>query len=63
MGIKQIQSDSNLALRLKWGKTLDGISVTAGMLKNPEVMTRLVKIEQAYKIFEECKRFTCLLAT
>ena len=30
--IKQIQADSNIALRLKRGKTIDGTSVTAGML-------------------------------
>ena len=30
--IKQIQADSNIALQLKHGKTIDGMSVTAGML-------------------------------
>ena len=30
--IKQIQSESSIALRLKCGKTLDGNVVTAGML-------------------------------
>ena len=30
--IKQIQAESSIALKLKWGKTLDGCKVTAGML-------------------------------
>ena len=50
--IKQIKSDSNLALHLKHGQTLDGKIVTAGMLKNPDVMNWLVKTEQAYKFLK-----------
>ena len=43
--IKQIKSDSNIALRLKRGRTFDGKMVTAGMLKNPNVMKQLVHSE------------------
>ena len=50
--IKQIQADSNIALRLKCGKTIDGTSVTAGMLQNPEAINRLVRTEQAYKFLK-----------
>ena len=50
--IKQIKSDSNLALHLKHGRTLDGKIVTAGMLKKPDVINQLVKIEQAYKFLK-----------
>ena len=46
--INQIKSGSNFALHMKWGKTLDGASVTAGILCNPNV-SRLIKGEQAYK--------------
>ena len=53
--IKQIQADSNIALWLKHGKTIDGQIVNAGMLCNPDVLNRLVKNEQAYKFLKNVR--------
>ena len=52
----EIKSDSNIALFMKQGKTLDGASVTAGMLHNPDVVSRLIKSEQAYKFLKNVCR-------
>ena len=48
--IKQTQSDWNIALHLKWGKTCHGEKVTAGMLKNPQ---QPVCTEHAYKFLKQ----------
>ena len=53
--IKQIQAESGIALRLKRGKTLDGCTVTAGMLQNLQVVKRLVKSEQVYKFLKNVR--------
>ena len=53
--IKQIQADTNLALQLTCGRTLGGKKVTAGMLKNPDVLKQLVKTEQAYKFLKNVR--------
>ena len=50
--INQIKADSNIALRIKKGRTLDGKVVTAGMLRNNDVVSRLVRSEQAYKFLK-----------
>ena len=40
--IKQIQGDTNLAIHLSRGRTLDGQKITAGMLQNPTALQYLV---------------------
>ena len=55
MEIKQIQSDSNIALRLKKDKMLDGHTVTAGMLRDSNVVKQLVKMEQAYRFLKNIR--------
>ena len=45
--INQIKSNPNIALCMKWDKTLDGAGVTCGILCNPDVVCRLIKSEQA----------------
>ena len=47
--LKHIQSEANLAIRLSQGRTLQGNKVTAGLLRNPECVTELVRSQQAYK--------------
>ena len=47
--LKQIQSDANIALRITKGRTLGGHCLDAGMLRKPEILTNLVRTEQAYK--------------
>ena len=53
--VKHINSQASIALRLKRGRTVDGRKVTAGMLRNPEVINRLVKTEQAYKFLRQIR--------
>ena len=50
--VKQIQGNTYLALRLYHGRTLDGAKVTAGMMKNAEVLQCLVHNEEAYKVLK-----------
>ena len=40
--IKQIQGDTNLAIHLSRGRTLEGQKITAGMLQNPTALQHLV---------------------
>ena len=40
--IKQIQGDTNLAIHLSHGGTLDGQNIKAGMLQNPTALQHLV---------------------
>ena len=53
--LKQIQSDANVALRITKGRSLGGYSVNAGMLKKPEVLSNLVRTEQAYKFLRHIR--------
>ena len=53
--IKHIQGETSLALRTKRGKTFDGQAVTAGMLRNPVILNRLVRNEQAYKFLRNVR--------
>ena len=48
--LKHIQSEANLAIRLSRGRTLQGNKVTAGLLRNPECVTELVRSQQAYRV-------------
>ena len=50
--IKQIQGNTNLAIHLSCGRTLDGQKITAGMLQNPTALQHLVQTEQAYKFLK-----------
>ena len=50
--IKEIQSDTYLAIYLSRGRTLDGQKITAGMLQNPTALQQLVQTEQAYKFLK-----------
>ena len=47
-----MKSDSNLALCLKHGQTLDGKIVTAGKLKIPDVINQLLKTQQTYNFLK-----------
>ena len=53
--IKQIKDSTQIALRLKRGKTLGGKTITAGMLKNAGTVTKLVHTEQAYKFLRQVR--------
>ena len=53
--IKQIQGDTNLAICLSHGRTLDGQKITAGMLQNPTALQHLVQTEQAYKFLKNIR--------
>lgn len=53
--VKQVQDNTNMALRLNRGKTLDGKIVTAGMLKNVDEVNRLAKTDQAYKMLKKVR--------
>ena len=53
--IKQIQGDTNLAICLSCGRTLDGQKITAGMLQNPTALQHLVQTEQAYKFLKNIR--------
>ena len=53
--IKQIQSDKNIALRLSKSRTYGGQTLTAGMLRNSEVITQLVRTEHAYKFMKNIR--------
>ena len=53
--IKQIQSDTYLAIQLSHGRTLDEHKITAGMLENPTSLQQLVQTEQAYKILKNIR--------
>ena len=53
--IKQIQGDANLAIRLSRGCTLDGRTVTAGTLRDPNALQQLVRSEQAYKFLKNVR--------
>ena len=53
--IKQIQGDTNLAIRLSRGRTLEGQKITAGMLQNPTALQHLVRTEQAYKFLKNIR--------
>lgn len=53
--IKHLQDESNIAIRLKKGKTLDGERITAGMLRDINVIKRLVKSEHAYKFLRHIR--------
>ena len=45
----------HIALRLKCGKTLGGKTITAGMLKNTNTISKLVHTEQAYKFLRQVR--------
>ena len=53
--IKQIQGDTNLAIHLSHGRTLDGHKITAGMLQNPTALQHLVQTEQTYKFLKNIR--------
>ena len=53
--IKQIQGDTNLAICLSHGRTLDGQKITAGMLQNPTALQHLVQTEQTYKFLKNIR--------
>ena len=53
--IKQIQSDANMAICLSRGRTLDGNKITAGALRNPHVLQRLVRNQEAYKFLKNVR--------
>ena len=53
--LQQIQSDANLAIRLSRGRTVNGQSVTAGLLRNPEALQQLIRTEQAYKFLKNIR--------
>ena len=61
--IKQIQGDTNLAICLSCGRTLEGQKITAGMLQNPTALQHLVCNRTSIQVFEEHQRITCILAT
>ena len=52
--MKQIQGDTNLAICLSHGRTLDGQKITAGMLQNPTAL-QLVCTEQAYNFLKNIR--------
>ena len=49
VGLKHIQSETNLALWLSCGRTLGGNKVAAGVLQNLGSVQQLVRDQQAYK--------------
>ena len=53
--IKQIQGDTNLAIHLSRGRTLEGQKITAGMLQNPTALQHLVRTEHAYKFLKNIR--------
>ena len=53
--IKQIKDSTQIALHLKRGKTLGGKTITAGMLKNTNTVSKLVHTEQAYKFLRQVR--------
>ena len=53
--IKQIPGDTNLAIHLFGGRTLDGQKTTAGMLQNPTALQHLVRIQQAYNFLKNSR--------
>ena len=53
--IKQIQGEANLAIRLSRGRTLEGRTITAGTLHNPNALQQLVRSEQAYKFLKNVR--------
>ena len=53
--IKQIQGDANLAMKLSRGRTLDGRTVTARTLHDPNALQQLVHSEQAYKFLKNVR--------
>ena len=53
--IKQIKDSTHIALRLKRGRTYDGKTITAGMLKNKDTVTKLVHSEHAYKFLRQVR--------
>ena len=53
--IKQIQSDTYLAIHLSHGRTLEGQKITAGMLQNPTALQQLVWMEQAYTFLKNIR--------
>ena len=53
--IQQIQSDANLAVRLSRGRTLNGQTITAGVLQDPVALQQLIRTEQAYKFLKNVR--------
>ena len=53
--MKQIDSDTTLAIMLSQGRTLGGHKVTAGQLQNPAVPEQLVRNEQSYKFLKNIR--------
>ena len=54
--IKQIKDSTHIALCLKHGRTCDGKTITVGMLKNKDTVTKLVHVEHAYKFLRQVRR-------
>ena len=57
--IKQIETDTTLAICLSLGRTLGGHKITAGQLQNPAVVEQLVRNEQAYKFLKNVRGSPC----
>ena len=53
--IKQIESDTTLAIMVSWERTLGGHKITAGQLQNPAVLEKLLINEQAYKVLKNVR--------
>ena len=53
--LTHIQSEANLAVRLSRGRTLGHSKITAGLLRNPQVVQQLVRNQQAYKFLRNIR--------
>ena len=53
--IKQIESNTTLAIMLSCGRTFGGHKITAGQLWNPAVLEQIVRNEQAYKFLKNVR--------
>ena len=53
--MKQIETDTTLAIMLSPGRTLQGHKITAGQLQTPAVLEQVVRNEQAYKFLKNVR--------
>ena len=53
--IKQLEGDQSIALRMSKSSTYDGDKITAGMLRNANVLADLVRTEKAYKFMKNIR--------
>lgn len=52
---RQVSDEANIAMRQSQGQTFRGQTLTAGHLKNPEIVQHMIRTDEAYKFLKNVR--------